>query len=205
MFSQNEYENETFKDIDLQNEELSGVEFDECAFIKCNFSSTLFKGCTFKNCEFEHCDLSLAKVDGSIFKGVKFTNSKVIGINWTAASWGQKELHQLLKSIDFFKCIMNYSSFFGLELEKIQIEECIAHEVDFSEANLNGTNFKGSDLEKSVFRNTSLENANFIGAENYYIPPGLNKLKKARFSMPEAMSLLYSMDIIIDDLPQDDN
>lgn len=37
--------------------------------------------------------------------------------------------------------------------------------------------------------------ANFIGARNYAIDPTQNTLKKAKFSLPEAMSLLRSLDI----------
>ena len=44
----------------------------------------------------------------------------------------------------------------------------------------------------------------FDGETTYQIDPGNNKLRQARFSLPEAMSLLYSMDILIqepDDSP----
>jgi hypothetical protein len=34
---------------------------------------------------------------------------------------------------------------------------------------------------------------------NYRIDPGQNILKQARFSLPEAMSLLHSMDIVLVD------
>ena len=36
-----------------------------------------------------------------------------------------------------------------------------------------------------------------VDAKNYTIHPALNKLSKARFSLPEAMSLLYCLDIVI--------
>jgi len=36
-------------------------------------------------------------------------------------------------------------------------------------------------------------------ARNYQIDPSQNKVHKARFSLPEAMSLLYSMDIDLDE------
>jgi hypothetical protein len=39
-------------------------------------------------------------------------------------------------------------------------------------------------------------------ARNYHINPETNTLSDARFSLPEAMSLLYAMDIRLD---QDEN
>jgi uncharacterized protein YjbI with pentapeptide repeats len=71
--------------------------------------------------------------------------------------------------------------------------------VDFSDANLEKADFRGTDLEKSIFRNTDISGANFVGAKNYYISPQYNRLKGAKFSLPEAMSLLYGLEIVLED------
>jgi fluoroquinolone resistance protein len=42
-----------------------------------------------------------------------------------------------------------------------------------------------------------LSGADLSQARNYMIDPGLNELKKAKFSLPEAMALLYNMDITL--------
>jgi uncharacterized protein YjbI with pentapeptide repeats len=201
MFQQQEYENETFRNVVVKDEVLENLQFYDCTFIKCDFSSTVFKNTVFRSCLFEECDLGLVRVDGSVFKGVAFVNSKVIGVNWANASWGRKSLSQLLKSIDFRGCVLNYSSFFGLVLEKIEIVNCIAHEVDFSGTNLKEANLRGTDFEKSIFRQTNLEKADLVKAKNYMIPPDVNTLKKTKFSLPEAMALLYSMDIVLEEDP----
>jgi uncharacterized protein YjbI with pentapeptide repeats len=57
-------------------------------------------------------------------------------------------------------------------------------------ANLAGSDFSGSNLQLSKFQDTNLERANFVGARDYYINPMCNKLKQARFSYPEVLSLL---------------
>lgn len=199
MLKQKNHENQTFRKLEFQDQQFSGFEFQDCAFINCNYSSAVFDQCTFLSCEFKECDLSLMKVDGSTFKDVQFSKCKVIGVNWATANWRNTSLIQVLKTIGFVDCVINYSYFSGLDLENIQIEKCIAHEVNFSEANLKGANFRKTDLEKSIFQQTNLEGADFIGASNYFIPPASNKLGKTKFAMPEAMSLLYSMDIIIED------
>ena len=67
-----------------------------------------------------------------------------------------------------------------------------------SNSNLAGSDFGNSDLQASKFQNTNLEKANFVGAKNYYIDPTQNKLKKAKFSSPEVLSLLAGFEIEIE-------
>ena len=203
MFTKYNYDAEEFVGIDLDGEEIRDVEFNECTFSKCDFSNSSLISCAFRGCTFDDCDLSLSKVNGSVFKGVKFKNSKLIGVNWTLASWGKRDFHQLLKSIHFDNCIMNYSNFFGLELDNIQIENCVAVEVDFSEGSFKNANMKGTDFRQSIFHHTNLEKASFIKAKNYSISPTFNEITNAKFTMPEALSLLYSMDIKIYELYDD--
>ena len=197
MFDKQSYEDQSFTELVHEEALIEGIEFQDCSFSKCTFTGTTFKSCKFKDCTFVDCDLSLAKVDYSTFKGVIFEKSKLVGINWALASWDSNGLLPLLNPISFVECVLNYSSFTGLELESLQIEKCTANEVDFSEANLEKSSFQGTDLSGSIFRNTRLTEANFIEATNYAINPEVNIIKQAQFSIPEAMSLLYSMDIEI--------
>lgn len=197
MFVKEFYSDEHFLDIEIINSKLESIEFIDCEFTDCSFANTIFERCKFNHCRFHNCDLSLIRVDGCVLKGITFYKSKLVGINWSLASWGKKKISQLLKSVDFYSCNLNYSSFFGLELENINIEDCIAIEVDFSEGEFKNANMKGTDFTNSVFRNTNLENANFLKAKNYTISPSVNNLHNAKFAMPEALALLYSMDIEI--------
>lgn len=50
-------------------------------------------------------------------------------------------------------------------------------------------------MTNTLFSNTNLTEADLSAARNYHITPGQNVLKRAKFSLPEAMSLLYSLDI----------
>jgi uncharacterized protein YjbI with pentapeptide repeats len=197
QFLEDLYEDQVFKGISLDRQEVRGITFSGCTFIKCSFEEATFKACRFQDCAFKKCNLSLMKVDGSAFRNTKFDDSKVIGVNWVKASWGKAEIHQLLKSIDFYNCVLNYSSFMGLTLAKATIKKCIAREVDFSDANLTQANCAFTDSTNSQFRHTNLTQANFAGASNYMIQPHLNTLKKTRFSLPDAMTLLYNLDIEI--------
>jgi len=179
-----EYEN-------LSEKKLALKEFEDCSFIKCNFNRTQFKSCKFLNCKFTNCNLSQTKINGSSFVGVIFNESDIIGVNWTEALWKIN----LLNPLEFIKCALNYSTFIGLNLQRIRIIECFAKNVDFRDADLRQSDFTLTDLMGSFFMNTNLEKANFTEAKNYTIDISLNKLGKAKFSLPEAVSLLRSLDI----------
>lgn len=193
------YENHTFKGLTIDRSEVNGVTFLGCTFVNCFFQEILFKACRFQDCEFINCDLSLAQVDESTFANTTFEQSKLIGVNWVKASWGRSEIQPLLKSVDFMNCVLNYATFMGLSLEKIILRKCTARDVDFSDANLSKADCRFSDFTNSHFRHTNLSEADFRGASNYFIQPQLNTLKKTRFSLPEAMTLLYNLDIEIGD------
>jgi fluoroquinolone resistance protein len=207
-FPDDDYDVQTFRGLKHEGTQIEGVAFLDCTFINCSFRETIFKACKFQGCVFKKCDLSLAQVERCTFTNTLFKDSRLLGVNWTKASWGKSELHVLLKTIDFTNCVLNYSSFTGLNLEKMVMRRCTALEVDFSEANLRAADCMFTDFTKSQFRHTDLTGTDLRGATNYFIQPGLNTLKKTRFSLPEAMSLLYNLDIEIGDPfdePDEDN
>jgi uncharacterized protein YjbI with pentapeptide repeats len=123
---------------------------------------------------------------------VTFKECQLVGINWVDTSLGRKNF---LKPVDFVKCALNYSTFIGSQLKTVQMTECIAHSVDFSDADLSQADCTGTDFSGSRFHNTNLSGANFTGATNYSISVIDNNVKKAKFSLPEAMALLYSLEI----------
>ena len=148
--------------------------------------------CRFTDCTFDGCDLSLAELNGSSFSNVRFSKTKAVGIDWTRATWPAKRIGN---PIGFSESAISHSTFIGLSLKGIQLRDCIAADVDFREADLTQSDFSGTDLSDSLFLHTDLTEADFSRARNYRIDPSQNKITQAKFSLPEAISLLYSMDI----------
>ncbi len=99
----------------------------------------------------------------------------------------------------FAECVLDYGTFMGLELHRLTAVSCSIKDVDFSGADLTEANFKGSTFTNSQFRNTTLAKANFQQAKEYTIDIRSNDVSKAKFSMPEAVSLLHSLDIVLED------
>jgi uncharacterized protein YjbI with pentapeptide repeats len=190
------------KDFEKENEEIEfknrflidgnflNRDFYDCKFINCNFTGTVFEKCLFEDCTFIECDLSLIKPKYCSFIDVNFKNCKAVGVNWAEAATPLR--------VDFYSCKINLSSFFGINLTKIIMTECIAKEVDFTGANLTKGNFEKTDFENSRFLKTNLTQSNFRNSTNYGIDPKCNLLKKTRFSLPEAISFLSGLDIILD-------
>lgn len=115
-----------------------------------------------------------------------------MGIDWTRCEWPDIKIRQPLV---FQDCVLNHSTFIGMELKELECTTCQAMDVDFREANLAKANFSNTDLSKSLFMNTVLREADFRGACGYDIDAGKNDIELAKFSFPDAMSLLYSLNI----------
>jgi uncharacterized protein YjbI with pentapeptide repeats len=98
----------------------------------------------------------------------------------------------------FEDCQLNLSSFFKLKLKNTRFIKCSLHEVDFTEADLTSSVFENCDLQRTIFSNTILEKADFRTAFNYSIDPEVNRIKKAKFSLPGVLGLLSKYAIEID-------
>jgi len=192
LLSHNEYYGLQYTDESYEDSEFEYIEFHECTFKRCSFERTQFKSCIFISCRFDACKFSLAKIDDSTFTHNHFEDSQLVGINWSLASDSDSKM---LKPFDFYKCILNYSIFMGTNLREISIVGCMVKEADFSDANLSRVNASESDFSGSRFVQTNLTEADFSSARNYRINASHNILKRTKFSLPEAMSLLHSLDI----------
>jgi fluoroquinolone resistance protein len=181
-----------FEEVRDDGAELTGIEFEDCTFLRCSFKESTFRSCSLLECRFVHCDLSLARFPDTVFSSVSFEDSKLLGVNWTEARWPRP---RLADRVSFRKCVLNHSTFFGLDLEGVRLEACAVVDADFREARLVGARFTGSDLRGSAFVGTDLSGADFAGARNYAIDARENTLTGAVFALPEAISLLSGLDI----------
>lgn len=196
------YKDELFTKLTLEEEHFEHIHFQNCQFKECKFLEVTFSRVKFTDCDFESCDLSLSKFPSCSFSEVSFKDSKLVGINWTQLSW---PLVKLTSPLYFYNSNISHSSFFGLELSDLLIEECKAHDVDFREANLNHASFLGTDLQNSQFMHTNLKHADFTNAINYTIDIHFNTITQASFSFPEVIALVQNLDIKIHGWPNEEN
>ena len=121
-----------------------------------------------------------------------------MGINWCLADWGGRSLLKFHR-LDFEACLLDHGVLIGLDLQETRFTRCKARHMDFEGANLSKADFSGADLTGTRFMGCDLSEANFVGAENYQIDAAHNTLHKTRFSLPEAVALLHSLDIILEE------
>ena len=159
-------------------------------FINCNFSNTDLYKIVFSECEFNGCNLSMVKLEKTALKDIRFKDCKLLGVHFGKCD-------DFLFAVNFENCTMNLASFYKRKLKKTKFLNCSLQEVDFAEADLGAAIFDNCDIAGAIFDNTILEKADFRTSYNYAIDPELNKIKKAKFSIPGVLGLLHKYDIEI--------
>jgi fluoroquinolone resistance protein len=190
-FEEDSYFRETFVSLIVTSDWIRSREFEDCTFEKCRFVDCHFFECAFLECVFEDCLLSNVTVAECSIIDTRFDDCKIVGVDWTQTI--------NFRAVQFEKCGLDFCIFRGMKVKGLAISNCECKESDFQEADLTDGDFKGTDFEKCLFRRTNLTNANFVEAQNYWIDPRDNIVKRGKFSLPEAMSLLKSFDIVIAD------
>ncbi|TLU55342.1 MAG: pentapeptide repeat-containing protein [Chlorobium sp.] len=184
-------ENKVFEKISFNEHSLVKGIFEECTFNNCNFNSVDLSGITFRTCSFNNCDCSLTKLKSTILQDVRFVNSKLLGVQF-------HECNGFLLRLYFENCMLKLSVFYKLKLKNTAFKNCNLQEADFSEADLTGALFDNCDLLLATFMHTNLEKADFRSASHYSINPEINRIRKARFSIPGVTGLLTTYDIEIE-------
>lgn len=172
-----------------------GEPIDEDAYMECEFQKVDFSGLDlskkrFSNCRFIGCNWTATKVELTRLQDVSFLESKVMGVDFTLCDPN-------FLSLAFEKCLLNGCNFTEMVLKGAKFVESQVKECHFAQSNVKGGSFRGSNLEGSTFHQTNLEKCDFSEAENYAIDPLNNRLKGAKFSQVEALSLLKGLGIEI--------
>jgi len=190
VFSESAYFKEKFSALSFSNETVSSVRFEECTFSECRLVDCKFEKCVFLDCKFEGCTLSAVNPDKSRFLQPKFFRCKVMGFDWAKAA--------KIQDISFDDCQLDYSNFSSLHFPKIHMVKCSAKEARFVETDMTDGVFTGTDFQNSTIFKSNFTRADFRQAKNYSLDVRNNTIKNARFSLPEALSLLYGLEIEIE-------
>ena len=167
-----EYDSCTFANCNFSDADISTVIFLECKFVDCNFTKVVMKQTAFRDeCVFERC--------------------KLLGANFTGCD-------TFIFSAMFIGCILDYASFYGLEIKNTQFINCRLTGVDFTEATITGSLFDNCDLANATFERTIAEKVDFRTALNFDIDPEKNKIKKAKFSKDNLIGLLRKYNLVIE-------
>lgn len=188
MESPTSFEDMNFKTLD--NISLEGREFVSCAFTGINFTELRLKKAKFIECSFKECNLSNVDLMACSFRDVDFDQCKLVGVNWSALS--------SIFELRFHDCHMDYSVFQELKLPNTIFEKCLLRDADFHGSDLRKARFTESDLSSCFFSRCNLEGADFREAKNYSLNLNDNKVRKAKFSLPEAVELFRHFEIEVE-------
>ncbi len=170
--------------------------FFSSTFVDCDFSNCEINRSTFRDCEFINCNLSLLRFCDTNMINVIFRGCKLIGIDWTSIVWGKKfAKKRSVFPISFYDCILNHSIFIGMDMYSVSFVDSMLKEVGFEDTNLERARFENTDLIDSHFKGTDLRGADFSSAINYGIDASVNMVRGAKFSLPEATSLIYGLGV----------
>jgi uncharacterized protein YjbI with pentapeptide repeats len=127
---------------------------------------------------------------GCRFQNIHFEDCKIVGAEFY-------KCEKVFFAINAKNCLLQYCNFSNLKMKQTSFQGCKLKECYFTDTILSDANFKDAQLEGSIFHNSDLTKADFRGATHYSIDVRVNKVKKAKFSFPEAMALLQSFEIDI--------
>lgn len=184
-------EEKVFEKVKFAVDPLEKGIYENCSFINCDFSTVNLSGQTFIHCLFDGCNLCQVRIGNLSLNNVTFKNCKQLG-------WDFSQCNELLFSAAFESCNLNYSQFTKMTVKGIRFVDCSLQEVDFGQANLTGAIFANCDLTRAIFLKTNLEKSDFRTSYNYAFDPEQNRIKKAKFCVPEVLGLLSKFDIEIE-------
>lgn len=183
-------EGQAIKSADFSKKSLEDRAFTSCSFTSCDFSESILRNAKFSGCIFINCNLSLPKLDGCRFQDARFTECKIVGTEFF-------KCEKTLFSVSLNKCLLLYCNFSELNMKNTSFNGSTLKENHFTNTSLIGADFTDADLSGTLFHNCDLSKADFSSATRYDIDPLTNKIKKAKFSLPEAVGLLRGFDIVL--------
>ncbi len=183
------FENETFDQLELQGAKLRGKEFYRCTFLNSHLQESRWTDSKLEACVFRGCDLTRAVLAHTALRDVRFESSKLMGIDWSGVSPNPE--------VAFEECNLRYASFGGLSLRKTAFARCMAHEVNFLDADLTDADFTGTDLGGSNFQGCTLTRSDFSGAIGVFIDPARNRLKSTRVPVETAVLVAQTLGMVV--------
>ncbi len=147
-----------------------------------------FTGVNLTDCVFDHCEVTSPKLINTTIHGTTFKECKLLGADFTRCN-------SHLFTIAFSDCLIDTCNFSSLKLYRTPFHNCTIRETRFVSTILTEADFDRSEFSNTIFHQCNLQKANFHTARHYAIDPTANDIKGAKFSLPEAMSLLSGLGI----------
>lgn len=189
------HEYEEFEHLDLDGELVEDRTFEDCTFYKCRISETKIRHCSFRACTFKECMILNNTYEFTDAVDCRFTECSLVGVAWNEV---ERENNIMLPFSAFENCTIKYNLFVGFSMKKFDFSGCDLLGSTFQQCNLKESSFQRAGLKGTTFLRNDLTGADFREAEDYSISLEENRMKKSRFSFPDAIRLLSATGIIVE-------
>ncbi|MBA4699180.1 MAG: pentapeptide repeat-containing protein [Ruminococcus sp.] len=189
------YEDQTFENLKLDGKVITDCEFVDCKFINCTFENFHLSRSTLSGCIFQKCSIISLKAKYSQIRFAEFENCNLVGIHWNELLPAGK----LSKPISVFReCHLKYNTFSEMSFVRFNFSNSEITDSMFAKCELMESNFSKCKLDGTEFFECDMRKSNFHESSGYQIDIFTSKLKGAKFSFPEVISLLNGLGIKID-------
>lgn len=189
------HEDERFDGHTFTSGELEGAEFVDCTFAGCSFTECEWDGTLFSGCSFADCRIAPSRISGTELSRCSFKQCALVGIDWAAVAPGNGYASPIAH---LMSCQLKYNTFANMQLAAFGFSGSELMGCTFARCRLTEADFNGCVLEDTEFIDCNLEKADFRDATGWRISPAGNRLRNARFSLPEALALLDGLGIVLD-------
>ena len=143
-------------------------------------------------CQFLRCTVTNLKTTMSRAKFTDFENCTLNNIDWISLQ-GDGAFADPIESLR--DCRLKYNTFTEMNLTKFKFAGSVIQRSMFAKCNLVSADFEKCDLLDTEFFQCDMRKANFKEASGYKVDIFGCKLQDAKFSLPEAVSLLGDLRI----------
>lgn len=184
------YTDEEFADLTTGDVSFAGTLLLGCTFKNCELSEESFRGAQLSECSFVGCELTMVNLADAVFQAVEFETCRLTGNDFSALMLGPMGV-----MIKFDGCDLSFCSFRKMDLTACTFENCVLHEGEFTQCELEGVSFGGSDLGRCAFNANSMIETDLRGARNYLISPHANRIRGMKVELPDAQGLLVALGV----------
>ena len=185
------FEDQVFRGGDISEADLGSKELVRCTFKSVKLMQTRWKGARLEDCIFDSCDLTRIVPAGLMARGVHFTGSKMIGIDWSDLG--------AYPAIAFDGCDLRYDSFVSLRLRKTTFERCDFRDAQLVDVDLTEAIFRDCQLGGARFERCDLRKASFAGAIDLTLEAQGNRLGATRVPFETALRLAQAFGLEVTD------
>lgn len=184
LLSNDSFDGDRFKALDLSEKNLTGKDMVNCTFSGLKLQGSQWGNSRLEDCVFEDCDLTRINPAKLRLRGVEFRRCKLLGVDWS--DLGERP------EVSFLECNMGYCLFLSVSIPNTRFIQCALTEAAFEESDLSASEFSACKLMGAKFERCDLERVSFLGSTDLMLNPAANRVRGAQIPIEAAIAIATS-------------